>query len=187
MASRRLTSGDLFLFTRWLERQLDERRHSCERGGTAHNDSDQCAACHEGPRPSLVTDADLVMYASQWASGAGEPVAARTFPVLWQGNRVYLKTLSDLGCPRSVPWAFIAEHAEWCQHNHGQSQERLAERGGLSPEEIVAVVRNTRLHVAEARDYFHDPPKAVAMLKEALAVWADGPRTKEDGHGEQAV
>ena len=100
-----------------------------------------------------------------------EEMAERTFPVLWQGTRPYLKALADLDCPREVPWAFVAEHAEWCQHNHDQTPERLAERGGLSPEEMLAVTRNTRLHIAGALDYFHDPTVAVRMLKEAIMSW----------------
>ena len=69
---------------------------------------------------------------------------SRAFPVLWQGDRKYLARLHELNCPRSVPWQFIARHAEACQHNHDQTPERLAERGGLAPSEMVAVVLGRR-------------------------------------------
>jgi len=54
----------------------------------------------------------------------------------------------------SVPWAFIEPHNSNCEHNHSQSLERIAERGGLSPAEAWAVVngidvREIRLHYAE--------------------------------------
>ena len=39
------------------------------------------------------------------------------------------------GAPRYVRWSALNE--EQAQRNHGQSLDRLAQRGGLSPEEIV--------------------------------------------------
>jgi hypothetical protein len=38
--------------------------------------------------------------------------------------------------PRSVPWESIAFIAERADRNHSQTLDRLAERGGLSPEEL---------------------------------------------------
>lgn len=46
----------------------------------------------------------------------------------------------QIDCPRAVPWSAIAPHEQRAQLNHGQSLERLAERGGLSPKEFVAVI-----------------------------------------------
>lgn len=46
-----------------------------------------------------------------------------------------------VGLPDWVPFDFIAEHAHQCEVNHGQTPMRLAERGGLSPREVVAIVR----------------------------------------------
>lgn len=43
----------------------------------------------------------------------------------------------------SIPWAMIQEHEEQALDNHcGQSLERLAQRGGLSPSEAFAVLRD---------------------------------------------
>ena len=98
-------------------------------------------------------------------------MAERTFPVLWQGPRPYMNALADNDCPRSVPWDFVAEHAERCQLNHSQTPQRLAERHGLSPEEMLAVVKGHSLSFATALDYWHDPALAVRMLKEAVAEW----------------
>lgn len=45
----------------------------------------------------------------------------------------------------SIPWEMIAPHEEQAQHNHGgQTLQRLAERGGLSAQEAVAVLKGER-------------------------------------------
>lgn len=38
--------------------------------------------------------------------------------------------------PRSVPWSFAETFREQAESNHDQTLERLAERGGLAPEEM---------------------------------------------------
>ncbi len=64
-----------------------------------------------------------------------------TFPVLWQGHsRTEIAELRKMGCPRAVPWDFVAPHEAQAQSNHDQTLKRLAERGGLSPSELFAVV-----------------------------------------------
>lgn len=42
----------------------------------------------------------------------------------------------------AVPWELIAQHERQAQSNHSQSLERLAERGGLSPCEALAVIED---------------------------------------------
>jgi hypothetical protein len=44
----------------------------------------------------------------------------------------------------AIPWAAIAPHERQAQINHGQSLERLAQRGGLSPAEAVWVMEGRR-------------------------------------------
>jgi hypothetical protein len=68
------------------------------------------------------------------------------FPVLLPyGVRLELR---EAGCPEdvpwSVPWSFVAPHEEQARRNHDQSLRRLAERGGLSPCELLAVVEDRR-------------------------------------------
>jgi hypothetical protein len=41
-----------------------------------------------------------------------------------------------------IPWDMIAPHAKQADKNHYQTLERLAERGGLTAEEAVAVLRS---------------------------------------------
>ncbi|MFA5525779.1 MAG: hypothetical protein WC992_03045 [Acholeplasmataceae bacterium] len=41
-----------------------------------------------------------------------------------------------------VPWALVLEHEAQCLANHRQDVVRLADRGGLSPEELAAVLED---------------------------------------------
>lgn len=43
-----------------------------------------------------------------------------------------------------IPWEMIAPHESQAQNNHGQTLRRLAERGGLCPIEMVAVLTDSR-------------------------------------------
>ena len=53
---------------------------------------------------------------------------ADQFPILGS------KTLKE------VPWSLLAPHERQAISNHSQSLERLAQRGGLSPCEALAVI-----------------------------------------------
>jgi hypothetical protein len=44
--------------------------------------------------------------------------------------------------PLSIPWELIAPHEAQAQRNHSQTLKRLAERGGLSACEAVAVLED---------------------------------------------
>lgn len=60
----------------------------------------------------------------------------RYFPVMlcrWDYRR-----FAD--CPKYIPWEYVEPHEWQAQKNHGQSLQRLAERGGLDPIELVAVL-----------------------------------------------
>lgn len=71
-------------------------------------------------------------------AGEGE----RMFPVLLDWRREQRAREQALGCPRAIPWAVIAPHAAQARNNHDQTLERLAERGGLSTCEMVAVLED---------------------------------------------
>lgn len=47
--------------------------------------------------------------------------------------------------PRSVPWSFVEVFREQAERNHGQTLERLAERGGLAPDEMWHAAHGHRL------------------------------------------
>lgn len=59
----------------------------------------------------------------------------RRFPLLqsWTSRR-------DSKTLKSIPWAMIAPHEAQALANHYQTLKRLAERGGLSSSEAVAVL-----------------------------------------------
>ena len=89
----------------------------------------------------------------------------RRFPLLFGHGREGRDELERLGCPRSVPWAFVAPHEAQARANHDQTLERLAERGGLSPSELVAVVRGEGLRVVLARRDEDAVPLLLELLK----------------------
>ena len=47
--------------------------------------------------------------------------------------------------PREVPWSFVETFRAQAERNHGQTLERLAERGGLCPEEMWLAAHGHRL------------------------------------------
>jgi hypothetical protein len=62
------------------------------------------------------------------------------FPVLNKDHGSYGAPIS--GCPEFVPWELINPHERQAQSNHDQTLRRLAERGGLCPEELYYVLRD---------------------------------------------
>jgi len=62
------------------------------------------------------------------------------FPIQWPySDRAALEAA---GCPRSVPWAAVAPFQRRALSSHGQTLERLADRGGLAVWELVALLRD---------------------------------------------
>jgi len=59
----------------------------------------------------------------------------RRFPVLLGRQRSVWA-----GVPDSIPWNAVSAHEHQVRANHGQSLEILAQRGGLSPYELLAVL-----------------------------------------------
>ncbi len=54
----------------------------------------------------------------------------KRFPILQSPDRL----------PQSVPWSIVEPHRRQAERNHSQTLERLAERGGLSWAELIAVI-----------------------------------------------
>lgn len=91
---------------------------------------------------------------------------ARMFRVHWgQISRAEKDAWTHLGCPRSVPWEFIAPHERQAINNHSQTLQRLDERGGLSPAEMMCVIEGRGLRGIE-KDVV-----AIPRLVAALAKW----------------
>ena len=80
----------------------------------------------------------------------------RRFPIL----TTYDERRRHPDWPQSVPWSLVAPHEAQAKANHYQTLERLAERGGLSPLEMLAVITD--------RDYDEvsklDPDEAVTLI-----------------------
>lgn len=82
----------------------------------------------------------------------------RWFPVM--GKRV-----AEWMMP--IPWSVVAPHEEWAQRNHSQSLERLAERGGLTPHELVCLI--------EDKPLFPIAPWEASLQRLAELVFAEDP------------
>ena len=74
----------------------------------------------------IVEDADGARYVKNPEPRAADE-AERMFPIMGGDD---------------IPWAVIAPHADRAKRNHGQTLERLAERGGLSSVEALWVIRD---------------------------------------------
>lgn len=68
----------------------------------------------------------------------------------------------DRHAPAEIPWAMIAPHEAQAVENHGQTLRRLAERGGLSPCEAVAIMKDTA---------WHEVRNAGAVLQGMVLAW----------------
>jgi uncharacterized protein (DUF1501 family) len=79
-------------------------------------------------------------------------------------ERKLIKQREVLDCPTSVPWDLVGPHERQALRNHsGQTLVRLAERGGLSPDELVAVLEDRKWTRME-------PAEAITRLKEIVRV-----------------
>jgi len=83
----------------------------------------------------------------------------RRFPVL---NQQHVRQSERKTMPRSVPWAFAETFRDQAFANHDQTLERLAERGGLSPEEMYLAAHGRKLF-----PYNVDEQAAIDWLYEA--------------------
>ncbi len=66
------------------------------------------------------------------------------FPVLLPYD--HRKRFEMLGCPRQVPYRMLALHEPQAWRNHNQTIQRLNDRGGLSPCEMVAILNDRAWH-----------------------------------------
>lgn len=86
-------------------------------------------------------------------------MSERRFPVL---NQQACRASERKAMPRSVPWAFVEKFRAQAEQNHDQTLERLAERGGLAPEELWLAAHGHRLFRVEI-----DEQVAIDWLYEA--------------------
>lgn len=87
----------------------------------------------------------------------------KRFPLLWPYRREERSAWEKLGCPLTVPWGLLAPHERQAQENHGQTLARLAERGGLSPSEMMCVLQDRKWRRDE-RNNLAAIPKLVDLV-----------------------
>lgn len=101
----------------------------------------------------------------------------KEFPVLFDGKAA--KAFPN--CPKTVPWRMLLSHERQAIHNHDQTLKRLAERGGLHPSEMMAVLEDRPWERMEVKDSVEQLIKFVEewevsslhlpKTKLALAAW----------------
>lgn len=91
---------------------------------------------------------------------------SKVFHVMWGWpiSPAYKK----LGCPKTLPWAFIEPHERQAYINHGQTLQRLNERGGLDVVELRAVLEGKSW-----RDVSKDETSAIQKLISLLRKWEE--------------
>lgn len=71
-------------------------------------------------------------------------------------------------CPKSIPWNLLSEQRALT--NHGLTLEQLAERGGLSPIELMANINDNPLRP------YHEPE--IAMGRAVCLLFAELERSR---------
>lgn len=75
----------------------------------------------------------------------------------------------------AVPWEMISPHEEQAYHNHGQTLQRLAERGGLDPNEMLAVLTDSRYDANLSED------EVIGQLRLLVTAWNKRVDEREPG------
>jgi len=94
------------------------------------------------------------------AATTSSNLSGRRFPVLLGDQRSIWQSI-----PNSIPWEAITPHERQARVNHGQSIDVLAQRGGLSPYELLAVMLDQPFW----RCKLPEPATVLKKLKEKIA------------------
>lgn len=120
----------------------------------------QIAGCSEEMLPDRLRCKLHSKESGTFAAPVVTPKLMRLFPILASAGGYGRQPAP----PRTLPWEMIATHEPQALRNHGQTIERLAERGGLSHKEALAVI--------EGKD-FYDLPETAAEAAAKLLVLVD--------------
>lgn len=74
----------------------------------------------------------------------------------------------------TIPWSVVEPHAGQAMLNHGQTLERLAERGGLSYRELIAVLEDRLWFSGEKEDTPNDRKRVLELVEiqeQKLGLW----------------
>lgn len=100
------------------------------------------------------------------ASGLGKAPPGRVqFPVLLTHRE--RPDMIRSGCPVQVPWDMLTPHEPQARRNHDQSLAMLASRGGLGPDEILAVCADKAWRAFDRLT----PEQQSVELQRAVAEW----------------
>jgi len=92
-------------------------------------------------------------------------LSGKRFPVLLGDQRSIWP-----GVPDSIPWEAISAHEQQAGANHKQSLDALAQRGGLSPYELLAVLLDQPFW----RCSLPEPATVIKKLKEQMTSYEPG-------------
>ena len=85
-----------------------------------------------------------------------------SFPVKWPTEVYNRKRFERLNCPKSIPWSLVEPHDAQARLNHGKNLKRLSYGGGLTPQELVAVLEDASWKTT----YTTPDQEAIERLKE---------------------
>lgn len=72
------------------------------------------------------------------------------------------------GLPDTLPWEMVEAYADRARKNHGQTVERLAERGGLCVIELACLFNDKTLRFCQDLTF----ERAVAIVQQQIDDWA---------------
>ncbi len=92
----------------------------------------------------------------------------KEFPILqwWKSREEYRSYEAPF---TSVPWGLIDAHSLQCLHLHDQTPTILAERGGLDPAEMLAVIHERRFEPMDLVQAFNELGQIIEEWKASHA------------------
>jgi hypothetical protein len=87
------------------------------------------------------------------------------FPILMNQKEWDNTDIKKLYIPKTIPIGFVSQFEKQIYKNHGQTIERLAERGGLHPTELCAAMYGMDLYT-----YFGRKPLTHSQTVFSLAM-----------------
>lgn len=87
------------------------------------------------------------------------------FPILLNQKEWDSENIKKVTFPKTIPIGFVSQFEKQIYKNHGQTVERLAERGGLHPTELCAAMYGMDLYT-----YFGKKPMDDAQTVFSLAM-----------------
>jgi hypothetical protein len=119
-----------------------------QRGGDGDGSNGSCAVCE-----------DIEMLRAQLSQAQAEIAALRA-----QLEHINGRRFPVLGGGMTVPWLMLAPHEPQAVDNHGQTLQRLAERGGLGWAEMLCVLEGRSWQKRSVSSDELAKPKVLALV-----------------------